>query len=184
MAGDYDVLSVKERTNALKNIRDEIDACIKTNNSIQTHYSRVMNNRNIVDWLQMWDDLESKIAIARTHASAALAQLTELLTVDTIYPYFSLQYEWVGGSGGIRVIGFLDSANSIEFMTDSEVDIDVVPTSEVTAGDWIIVEGTTSNDGIHIIDSVTADSITATIGSTIVDEESSRARVRVIRRTV
>lgn len=185
MAGDYDVLSVKERTNALKNIRDEIDACIKANNLIQLHQNRVMTNRDVVDWLQMWDDLEQKIAIARTHATAAQSQLAELLTLDSIYPYFSLQYEWQASRGGISSIHLIGSSAVIAFFRlGGDYSLLAVPTSEVTAGDLITIENADpSNNGVYEIASVTDNTITVDSFS-FTDDNSTTARIRVIRRTV
>lgn len=183
MAGDYDVLSVAERGNALRNIRDEIDLCIRANAAITKHYSRVMSNKEVVDWLTLWDDLENKIGAARLHASYASTQLTALLTSDTIYPYFSIQYEWKVGFGGLVNVNFADAGANGTIRFDNIVgSASVVPTSEVTTPDLLLVEGTADNDGIHTVASATTTTIT--VGDTCTAEDSTTARIRVIRRTV
>jgi hypothetical protein len=181
---NYDLLSVIERGNKLKNIRDEIDLCIKANATIASHYDRVMANRDVVAWLELWTNLEDKIEIARMHATAASSQLTDLLLLNTsIYPYFSLQYAWHCGRGGLSAMNFANATGRITFYAPTATHNNfVVPTGEVTADDLIIVENSADNDGIHVITAVNGQYIT--VSSTLVDEDSTSATVRVIQRAI
>ena len=182
MAGNYDALSVSERSAAVENVIQELQLCQRANAAIQKHYSRVMTNQNVVDWVNMWLSLEAMVASAKTHAVNANSQLDTLLHTDG--GPFKLQYEWVVGRGGISHVIFEDGGNTLTFY-DVIGEKVVMPTSGLlTANSILLVEGTEDNDGDYTVSSVGTWSLDITGTFATPAETSYSARVRVIRTNV
>ena len=182
MAGNYDILSNNERIRRLQSVKDEINQAIAACKQSQLFWTRSMANADYVDWTNILSNVLLKMAAARQHAINADTELGQLALLDSIYPYFTFQYEWVVGKGGITGI---EAAGGQSFLFEGVLGgMTVVPNTIISVDSILETGGFTNaaNNGVFTISAITSTGIDVDEDASLFAEttESAGAYVRLI----
>ena len=161
MAGTYDVLSNAERIKRLQSVKAEVNQAIRACKFAQNFWTQSMANTDYVSWTTILSNIALKMASARTHATNADTELGQLATLDTVYPYFTFQYEWVVGRGGVNSL--VATASGDTFAAKDVLDGNIAMPDTIITADSLIETGGFSNganNGIFTILSITSTLIT------------------------
>jgi len=164
----YDIYSTSERVRQLQAAIADLRHAVNASNEAERGRKRYASAQGYIPHSLHWEEIRTNLAIASSYTNAAIEKLATFVGSEKGFVY---QYKWVIGQAGIKKIQFTNRATIT--MEDnigasaSVFEIASSPTSYAfVSGDWIIVDGSTSNDGIYTIDTINA--TTATIDDTLV----------------
>lgn len=175
-----DIKSTAERISTLRGAIALLNQSIKHCQLAQKYYTQESGPDNYGEFITMWDGVKDRMAESISAATLANADLTTMLAQDG----FVFKYEWVIGKKGVTSFVFEDTADTATISagnatqdTDGDVVID---------GDYILISGTTSNDGLKPVLSAATNVITFYTSAALADETCtlSGAKMQLVARLV
>lgn len=159
-----DIKSTQERIASLRGVIALLNQSIKSAQLAQKYYNQESNTDNYGEFPAMWDGVKDRLAESVSAATLANADLTTLLAQDA----FIFRYEWVIGRKGLTQIVFEDTADTATIgAADSTQDGDG---DVVLDGDFLLITGTASNDGLKPVLSAATNVITFYSSAALADE--------------
>jgi len=159
-----DIKSTAERLNALKGVVALLQQSIRAIQLAQKYYTNESGADNYGEFPTMWDGVKDRMAEAISTATLANADLTTMLAQDG----FVFKYEWVIGKKGVTSFVFEDTADTATISAGNATqdgDGDVV-----LDGDYILISGTTSNDGLKPLQGAATNVLTFYTSAALADE--------------
>jgi hypothetical protein len=177
-----DIYKTTERLKFLEVARKAVEASIRESKEAQRVYNTLVGNSNYFDYDILWSTVNDILTSAGTKAQQAITALEYLVDKTG----FIFQYEFEIGKNGITAITFSTTDDNIGFdsANDGLTNFTKLGAGKiVAAGDLVLVDGSTSNDGVWTVDSDSTDSTIAVTGD-LVNETctTSGAKVTVFRR--
>ena len=177
-----DILTMGQRKQTLIAAKKDIDAALMQCKLAETAVARLDSQSGYVNFQPKWDEVESHMAQAKTAAEAASTKIATLTGTTNGFVY---KYKWEVGKAGVEEIGFVSGFKTIGLASDAGATNEFSSTAGVIpqAGDKLLINGTTSNDGILTVDSgSSANSIIVTNSITTEPCSARGASITLIRR--
>jgi hypothetical protein len=170
-----DVKSTKDRVNALRNARKLIDSAIRLSQHAQKFYNDESANSNLGSFVLMWDGVRSRIEDAMSATLQASVELGEMADNGFVF-----QYVWEVGKRGVEKFKF-DNGGTVTIVGGTNATQDTAGDVLLT-DDLLIIEGTTSNDGLKSVASAATNVIGFSATPTNEDCTTVGARITLIQR--
>ena len=151
----YDIYSTSERVRQLQAAIADLRHAVNASNEAERGRKRYASAQGYIDHADYTAEIKANLDIADSYVEAAATKLTPLRS-----PYKGLvyQYKWVVGQAGVVSLVFTSGTPDTIAITDNmgaDANVFIIGGSPADYifedGDKILVDGTTSNDGIYTV---------------------------------
>lgn len=171
MSAFNDIRSTAERIAFLKGIIAQINSSIQHCRIAQKFFDTESAADNYGEYIDMWDGVKARLNEASAAALLAAGDLDDFITKDG----FVFKYQWIIGKKGVSSFTFTTATDKVVIGAGGATQDS---SGDVLGADFLLISGTTSNNGLFSVLSSSGNEIV--FNENMTDETCTNAGARIV----